>query len=117
MLELKITQQANSSTTPPARLLSKPEPNLREQCNAIVLRSDTQLEGPKGASDEVESQKEYDKDVAPLPSEDEPKEQRKCERLKESRPLPRKPYMPPSHSYKGLLKLRLNHNLASFLIC
>ena len=59
------------------------------------MRTGRQLEGPKSVSTEVKSQKEYDKDVAPLPSEDEPKEQRKCERLKESRPLPLKPYMPP----------------------
>jgi len=47
MLETQIAQQANSSTTPVGRLPSKPEQNPREQCNAIVLRSGTQLEGPK----------------------------------------------------------------------
>jgi len=41
-----------------------------------VLRSDTQLEGLKGASHEVESEKEYDKGVASLPSESEPEEKR-----------------------------------------
>ena len=51
MLESQIAQQANSSTTPLDRLPSKPELNHREQYNAIVLRSRTQLEGPKGASD------------------------------------------------------------------
>ena len=72
MLETQIAQQANSSTTPPGRLLSKPEQNPREQCNAIVLKSGTQLEGPKAVNDEVGSQKEQDKGVAPLPSESEP---------------------------------------------
>jgi len=37
-----------------------------------MLRSSTQLEGPKGASDGVESEKEYDNGVAPLPSKNEP---------------------------------------------
>jgi len=64
MLEIQIAQQANSSTTSPSRLQSKPEQNLREQCNAIVLRSGTQLEGPKGGNVEVESEKENDKGVA-----------------------------------------------------
>jgi len=60
-----------------------------------VLRSGTQLEGPKGASVEVESSKEDDKGVAPLPSENENKEQREIERVKELRPLSSKPYMLP----------------------
>jgi len=47
ILESQIAQQANSSTTSPSRLPSKPEPNPREQCNAIMLRSGTQLEDPK----------------------------------------------------------------------
>ena len=34
MLEAQIAQQANSSSTPPSRLPSKPVPNPREQCNA-----------------------------------------------------------------------------------
>jgi len=74
MLELQIVQQANSSTTPPSKLPSKPEPNPREQCNAIVLRSGTQLKDPKGASVEVESRKADDKGVASLPIENESKE-------------------------------------------
>jgi len=32
MLEAQIVQQAIFSSTPPNRLLSKPEPNPREQC-------------------------------------------------------------------------------------
>jgi len=50
MLESQIAQQINSSTTPPDRLPSKPEPNPWVECNAIVLRGGTQLEGPKGAN-------------------------------------------------------------------
>jgi len=75
MLKTQIAQQANSSTTPPARLLRSPnrtlgnnKQNSREQYNAIVLRNCTQLEGPKVAGDEVESEKEYDNGVAPLPN-------------------------------------------------
>ena len=55
MLETQIAEQANSSTTPLGRLLSKPKQNPREQCNVIMLRSGRQLEGPKGTSDEVGS--------------------------------------------------------------
>ena len=66
-----------------------------------MLKSGIQLEGPKGASDEVESEKEYDKGVAPSLSESEPH----IKKLKESKTLPPKPYMPPCHSHKGLQKL------------
>ena len=37
------------------------EPNAREHCNAFILRSGTQLEGPKGTGVEEESEKEKDK--------------------------------------------------------
>ena len=37
-----------------------------------MLRSGTQLKSPKAASDEVESEKEYDKGVALFPSESKP---------------------------------------------
>ena len=47
MLEAHITQQASSSSTPPGRLPSKPEPNPREYCNAMILRGGKQLEGLK----------------------------------------------------------------------
>jgi len=45
MLDLVNPQQANSSSTLPGRLPSKPKPNPKEHCNAIVLRSGKQLEG------------------------------------------------------------------------
>ena len=61
MLETQIAHQAGSSSTPPGRLPSKPEQNPREQCNATVVRSGTKLEGPKGTSGEVESEKEKEK--------------------------------------------------------
>ena len=57
MLETKIAQQASSSSTPQGRLPSKPEQNPREHYNAIVLRSDTQIKGPKSVSDEVGSER------------------------------------------------------------
>ena len=44
------------------------------------MRNDTQLEGPKVASDEAESQKECDKGLASLSSENESKEKRERER-------------------------------------
>jgi len=117
MLETQIAQQANSSTTPPGRLPSKPKQNPREQYNAIVLRSGTQLEDPKGVSDEMGSQEGQDKSVVPLPSESEPQEKRESEKPKELKTLPPKPYMPPGHFHKGLHKLSLTLSLASFLIC
>jgi len=67
MLETQIAHQAGSSSTPPGRLPNKPKQNPREQCNAIVLRSGTKLEGPKVTSVEVESKKEKDKGRTPLP--------------------------------------------------
>jgi len=36
MLEAQIAQQATSSSTPPGRLLSKPEPNPCEQRNCVI---------------------------------------------------------------------------------
>ena len=80
---------------PNNRLPSKPEQNLREQCNAIVLRSGTQLESPKGTSVEVESEKEKDKGATSLPSRSEPEEKRENEKEQESKTIPPKPYMPP----------------------
>jgi len=69
-------QQASPSSTPSSRLPSKPELNPREHCNAIGLRSGIQLEGPKDASIGVDSQKEDDKGVISLSSENEPQEKR-----------------------------------------
>jgi len=48
MLDAEIAQQASSSSTPLGRLPSKPEPNAKEQCDAMILRGENQLEGPKG---------------------------------------------------------------------
>jgi len=61
--------------------------------HAIVLRCGTQLERPKGARDEVESEKEYDKVVAPSPNENEPHVKSESEKQKELKTLPPKPYM------------------------
>ena len=47
MLEAQIGQKASLSSMPPDRLLSKPEPNPREKCNAMILKGGKQLEGPK----------------------------------------------------------------------
>jgi len=110
-----MAQQANSSTTPPGRLSSKLEQNSREQCNAIVLRSGTQLEGPKGVNDEVDSEKEQEKGVAPLPSESEPQEKRESERPKESNTLPPKPYMPPLPFSQRFVKAKLDSQFGKFL--
>ena len=66
------------------------------------MRSDTQLEYPKGASVEVESQKEHDKGVTPLLCENEPQENQDSERPKELKSLSLKPYMALCHFYKDL---------------
>jgi len=115
MLETQIAQQANSSTTPLGRLPSKPEQNPRQQYNAIVLRSGTQLEGPKGVSDEVRSQKEQDKGVASLPSEREPQQKRENEKPKESKTLPPKLYMPPLPFPQRFAKAKLDSQFGKFL--
>ena len=70
------------------------EQNPREQCNAIVLRSGTKLEGPKG-NIEVESEKDKDKGAIPLPHESELEKKREVEQEKETKCIPPKPYMPP----------------------
>ena len=101
-------QQASSSATLPGRLPSKPEQNPREQCNAIVLRSGTHLEGPKGTSGEVESEKEKDKGATPLPSRSKLKEKREDEKEKESKTLPPKPYMLPLPFPQRFAKAKLD---------
>jgi len=45
MLEAQIAQQANSSSTPPGRLPSKPEPSPKERCNAMILRRGEKARG------------------------------------------------------------------------
>jgi len=95
MLETQIAQQASSSSTPPGRLPSKPKQNPREQCNAIVLRSGTKLEGPKSTTVEVGSEKGKDKGLRPLLHESELEKKRENENEQESKTLPPKPHMPP----------------------
>ena len=95
MLETQIAHQASSSSTPLGRPPSKSEQNPREQCNAIVLRSGTKLEGPKGIRDEKESEKDKDMGAIPLPHESESQKKREDEKENETKSLPPKPYMPP----------------------
>jgi len=52
MLEAQIAQQVSFSSKPLDRLPSKPEPNLRKKCNAMILRWGKQLEGPKGVTND-----------------------------------------------------------------
>jgi len=108
MLETQIAQQASSSITPPRRLPSKLEQNPREQCNAIVLRSGKQLEGPRGISVEVGSQEGQEKGVASLPNESEPQKKRENEKQKESQTLPPKPYMAPLPFPQRFAKAKLD---------
>ena len=75
MLEAQIAQQASSSSIPLGRLLSKPDPNPREQNNAMILRGGKQLEGPKGVSSDESSydENEHVENVnheVPTPSDD-----------------------------------------------
>jgi len=108
MIETQIAQQASSLTTPPGRLPNKPEQNPREQCNATVLRSGTQLKGPKGVSDEIGSEREEEKGVAPLPNRSEPQEKRENEKEKESKTFTPKPYMPPLPFAQRFAKAKLD---------
>jgi len=71
MLEAQIAQQASSSSTPLGRLPSKFEPNPREQCNAMILRGEKQLKGPKGRGNDVSLHDEHvvnDENEVPIPS-------------------------------------------------
>jgi len=73
MLEAQITQQASSSSTPPGRLPCKPEPNPRDQCNAMVFQGDKQLKGPKGVSNDEhfhDVNNESLENELPIPSKD-----------------------------------------------
>ena len=94
ILQSQIAQQASSSTTPPGRLPNKPESNPREQCNAIVLRSGTQLEGLKSTRVEVEGKNDHDEGVTTLPSKEEVYEKSETEPPYKSKFLSLKPYMP-----------------------
>jgi len=46
MLEAHITQQVISSSTPPSKIPTKPEPNPHQQCNCVILKGG--LEDSKG---------------------------------------------------------------------
>jgi len=115
ILQSQIAQQASSSTTPPGRLPNKPESNPREQCNAIVLRSGTQLEGPNGVKVDVKSQDEYDKGVAPLPNENEHQEKSEIEPSKESNSLSPRPYIPLLPFPQRFAKAQLDSQFDKFL--
>jgi len=43
MLEARITQKATFLSMPPDRLLSKAEPNPREQCNYVTMKEEGEL--------------------------------------------------------------------------
>jgi len=115
MLETQIAQQANSSSTPLGRLPSKHKQNPREQCNAIVLRSGTKLEGPKGTRDEKESEKDKDKGAISLPHESESQKKREDEEEKETKSLPPKPYMPPLLFPQRFAKAKIESQFGKFL--
>jgi len=115
MLETQIAQQASSSSTPPGRLPSKPEQNPREQCNAIVLRSGTKLEGRTGTSDEQESEKDKDKGAIPLPHESESWKKREDEKEKETKSHAPKPYMPPLPFPQRFPRAKIESQFGKFL--
>jgi len=115
MLDAQITQKAAFSSAPLDRLPSKPEFNLREQCNAMLLRGGKQLEGPKKiTSDEslqdrnecvenVEkeissSSKEIIKDVAHKPDKV----------PKDPKTISPKPYTPPLPFPQRMAKAKLD---------
>jgi len=80
-----------------------------------MLRSGTQLGGPKGTSDEVGSQEGQHEGVASLPSRSEPEEKRDDEKEKESKTLPPKPYMPPLLFPQSFAKGKLDSQFGKFL--
>jgi len=115
VLETQIAHQASSSSKPPGRLPSKLKLNPKKQCNAIVLRSDTQLEGPKGDGVEVEGKNDHDKGVSILPSKGEVQEKSENEPSKESKSLSLKPGMSPLLFPQRLAKANLDHQFGKFL--
>ena len=68
MLETQIVQKATFSSTPLDRLPSELELNLREQCNAMLLQGDKQLEGPKQITHD-ESSQDHNKHVENIEKE------------------------------------------------
>ena len=95
VVESQIAQQVSTFSMPQGRLPSKPEPNSKEHCNCIVLRSGKQLEGLKGARVEENGEKNHDVHVDALPTEDNPQKKSASEKLRESKLLSSKPYMSP----------------------
>jgi len=107
MLEAQIAQQANFSSTPLDRLPSKTEPNCREHCNCIVLRSGKQLEGPKGATVEEDGEKKHDKSDNAFPSDGNPKRRAKVRSLRSLSSHPLSLTCLPCLSHKELLRPKL----------
>ena len=68
MLKFQIAQQVSSSSPATGRLLSKSEPNPREQCNAMILGGGKQLEGPKGGGNDVSLHNEHKENEVSIPS-------------------------------------------------
>jgi len=95
ILKAQIAEQVSSSPTPSGRLPSKPKLNPMEQCNAIVLRSGTQLEGSRGAKVEMEGTNDHNKGVYTLPSKGEVQEKSKNDSSRDSKFLSLKLYIPP----------------------
>ena len=82
-------------STPASRLLSNHEPNPREHCNCIILRS--RLEGLKDAGIKEDDENNHNKSDKAFPSKDEHHEKNESERSKESKepqPFSLTPYMP-----------------------
>jgi len=104
-----------SNSTPSGRLPSKPEQNPIVQCNAIVLRSGTKLEGSKGIGVKVESEKEKDKGKTPLPHKSELEKKRENENEQESKTLPPKPYTPPLPFPQRFARTKLKSQFGKFL--
>jgi len=125
MLEAHIAQQVISSSTPTGRFPSKPEPNPREQCNAMILREGKQLEGPKGRVNDVSLHDEHDKhdehdvsnenEVSATPTEVIVDVHKSKEPLKDSNITFLKPYNPPLPFPQRMAKAKLDLQFGKFL--
>jgi len=122
MLEAQIARQASFPSTPSNRLLSKLEPNPREQCSALILRGGKQQEGHKGVTNDESShdKKEHvendKKEMSPPSKEVIGDVVHKSDEVhKDSKITPPKPYTPPLPSPQRMGKARLDLQFEKFL--
>jgi len=121
MLETQITQKAAFSSTPSDRLTSKPEPNPKEQCNAILLQRGKQLKGPKEITNNESSQdwnedvEKVEKEISSSSKEINDVTYKPDEVPKDPKNISPKPYIPPLPFPQRMAKAKLDMQFGKFL--